>query len=53
MIQTLETLAKVGDVVVLHGCAHNPTGLDLTRDQWRTVADVCEKQGVIPFFDLA
>lgn len=53
MVQTLQTLATVGDVVVLHGCAHNPTGLDLTRDQWRTVANICENQGLIPLFDLA
>lgn len=53
MVQTLRTKVIAGDVVVLHGCAHNPTGLDLTRDQWRIIADVCEQQRLIPFFDLA
>lgn len=53
MVQTLRTKAVAGDVVVLHGCAHNPTGLDLTRDQWRIVADICEQQGLVPLFDLA
>jgi len=53
MVHTLRTRAVAGDIVVLHGCAHNPTGLDLTRDQWRIVADVCERQALVPFFDLA
>ncbi|KAF9630679.1 hypothetical protein BFW01_g1241 [Lasiodiplodia theobromae] len=36
--------AAAGDVVVLHGCAHNPTGLDLSHDQWRGIADICEEK---------
>jgi aspartate aminotransferase len=53
MVQTLRTRATAGDVVVLHGCAHNPTGLDLTKEQWQIIADICEQQGLVPFFDLA
>ncbi|KAF4536422.1 Aspartate aminotransferase, cytoplasmic [Lasiodiplodia theobromae] len=45
--------AAAGDVVVLHGCAHNPTGLDLSHDQWRGIADICEEKRLFPFFDLA
>jgi aspartate aminotransferase len=41
-----------GDVLLLHGCCHNPTGEDLTHDQWQTVAEICERQGIIPFVDL-
>lgn len=52
-ISTLSSKAVEGDVVVLHGCAHNPTGLDFTRDQWKVMANICEQNKLIPFFDLA
>lgn len=45
--------ATAGDVVLLHGCCHNPTGLDLNHDQWREVADLCRANGLVPFVDLA
>ena len=35
------------------GCAHNPTGVDPTRDQWAAIADACERNGHLPFFDVA
>ena len=44
---------KAGDVLLLHGCCHNPTGANLTLDQWREVTDFVLKAGVIPFLDLA
>jgi aspartate aminotransferase len=53
MIETLETEVAPGDVVLLHACAHNPTGVDPTKDQWRRVADVCERRELFPFFDCA
>lgn len=53
MVHTLRSSTIEGDVVVLHGCAHNPTGLDLSRDQWRIIASVCEEKGLFPLFDLA
>jgi aromatic-amino-acid transaminase len=40
-------------IVVLHVCCHNPTGVDLTQDQWREVVEVCQKRGVVPFLDFA
>lgn len=51
----LQDLAKVakGDVVLLHGCCHNPTGANFTADQWAQVADVLDSRGAIPFIDLA
>ncbi|KAK2592459.1 hypothetical protein QQS21_009838 [Conoideocrella luteorostrata] len=52
MISKLETAAP-GDVVLLHACAHNPTGVDPTKSQWESVADVCERRGLFPFFDCA
>jgi aromatic-amino-acid transaminase len=50
-----EDLAKVakGDVVLLHGCCHNPTGANLDASQWAEVADILTGRGAIPFIDLA
>ena len=45
--------APAGDVVVLHGCCHNPTGVDLDRGQWRAVADVVAGRGLLPVVDFA
>ena len=45
--------AKRGDLVLLHGCCHNPTGANLTLDQWEAVADVLDRTGAVPFIDLA
>ena len=42
-----------GDVVLLHGCCHNPTGANLNAVEWAAVADVLAAQGAIPFVDLA
>jgi aspartate aminotransferase len=52
MIADLEAAAD-GSIVVLHGCAHNPTGIDPTPAQWAKVADVCLAKKLIPFFDVA
>ena len=40
-------------VIVLHACAHNPTGRDLSPDQWAKVAEVCKERKLFPFFDCA
>lgn len=40
-------------VVVLHACCHNPTGVDLSVEQWGQVVDVVKAQGLIPFLDIA
>ncbi|WP_449044571.1 amino acid aminotransferase [Paracoccus versutus] len=45
--------AKKGDVVLLHGCCHNPTGANLTLEQWAEVASVLEQTGALPLIDLA
>jgi aromatic-amino-acid transaminase len=45
--------AHAGDLVLLHGCCHNPTGADLDLDQWRAIADLVSERGLIPFVDLA
>jgi len=45
--------ATRGDVVLLHGCCHNPCGADLSPGQWRVIADLAEQQGFVPFVDIA
>jgi aspartate aminotransferase len=42
-----------GDVVLLHGCCHNPTGVDPTSDQWRQIAELVARRGLVPFVDFA
>ena len=51
----IECLSKIdsGDIVLLHGCCHNPCGADLSQEQWRQVRDVALKQGFTVFIDLA
>lgn len=44
---------SAGDLVLLHGCCHNPTGADLDADQWRAVAELVADRGLVPFVDLA
>ena len=45
--------AAPGDVVLLHGCCHNPTGANLDMGQWEQVADLLLARRVVPFVDLA
>ena len=45
--------ARAGDIVLLHGCCHNPSGADLTLDQWSAIADLAESQGFTVLIDLA
>ncbi|MBK5944956.1 aromatic amino acid aminotransferase [Rhodobacter veldkampii DSM 11550] len=44
---------KAGDVVLLHGCCHNPTGANLNLTEWAAVADLLERSGAMPLIDLA
>lgn len=52
MLESLKGLKK-DTVVILHACCHNPTGVDLTQEQWAQVVDVCRDKGLIPFLDIA
>ncbi|GAA0522489.1 MULTISPECIES: amino acid aminotransferase [Pigmentiphaga] len=52
MIAALESY-PAGTVVVLHACCHNPTGVDLTADQWTKVVEVVKARQLIPFLDIA
>lgn len=51
----LDDLAQIpsGDSVLLHGCCHNPTGADLTPDQWDQVIALLAERELLPFFDVA
>jgi aromatic-amino-acid transaminase len=53
--QMMEALqeARAGELVLLHGCCHNPTGADLNIEQWREVAELVSNRGLVPFVDLA
>jgi aspartate/tyrosine/aromatic aminotransferase len=53
MVSTLESGADEGDVVILHACAHNPTGLDPTREQWKELAQLFKRKKLFAFFDSA
>jgi len=52
MMADLDRIAE-GDVVLLHGCCHNPTGANLTLEQWQVVSDHLNAKGAIPFIDIA
>jgi len=52
MMSSLST-AGPGDLVLLHGCCHNPCGADLDQTQWQAVRDIALKNGFTPFVDLA
>ncbi|WP_107852577.1 amino acid aminotransferase [Oceanimonas marisflavi] len=45
--------AKAGDVVLFHGCCHNPTGIDPTAEQWQQLATLSAEKGWLPMFDFA
>lgn len=52
MLATLSQAPK-GDVVLLHACCHNPTGFDLSQDQWRQVLEVVRSRELLPLIDFA
>lgn len=52
MIEALRSGAP-GDIALLHGCCHNPTGADLSEEQWREVVGTVSERGLIPFIDIA
>ncbi len=52
MMSALEAM-RAGDVLLLHGCCHNPTGAELSADQWQAVGDLVLSKGVVPLIDLA
>lgn len=53
MIATLSESASAGDLVLVHACCHNPSGADLSAEQWQVLAKLCLDKGLIPFVDMA
>ncbi|EJL9325548.1 amino acid aminotransferase [Vibrio cholerae] len=53
--QMLADMAQAGtkDVVLLHGCCHNPTGADIDFSAWQAITELAQKNGFIPFVDIA
>lgn len=52
MVEDLKQ-ATAGDIVLFHGCCHNPSGADLNIEQWQVMADMAARQGFTPMIDLA
>lgn len=52
MLDALQTIPK-GDVILLHACCHNPSGIDPSEDQWRAISDVIVERELMPFIDMA
>ena len=52
MIKALESVQE-HSIILLHACAHNPTGVDPTQDQWKQIAEIISRRNLFPFFDTA
>ncbi len=52
MLEPLKQIPK-DDAVLLHACCHNPSGMDLNKEQWQQVADVAKQVGFLPVVDMA
>lgn len=52
MVAAVEHISH-GDVLLLHGCCHNPCGADLSHEQWHVLAELCGRRRILPFIDLA
>jgi aromatic-amino-acid transaminase len=52
MIKSLQGMPE-RTIVLLHACCHNPTGLDLTAQQWGEVITICKSKNLVPFLDMA
>mmetsp|Transcript_35156 Transcript_35156/g.74810 ORF Transcript_35156/g.74810 Transcript_35156/m.74810 type:complete len:411 (-) Transcript_35156:61-1293(-) len=53
MIKALTDVATPGSMVLLHACAHNPTGVDPTEEQWREIAAIMKEKRLVPLLDSA
>lgn len=52
MVKSLKTVPE-GSIILLHACAHNPTGVDPTQEQWKQIAEIMKQRQLFPFFDCA
>lgn len=53
MVDFLESKTSAGDIVILHASCHNPSGVNLTLDQWHTLTGIVNAKGLVPFIDMA
>lgn len=53
MLETLKEQGQEGDLVCLHACCHNPTGIDPQEEDWRQISELLRKKKMIPFLDFA
>jgi DNA-binding transcriptional MocR family regulator len=53
MIHALRKDAEENDAILFHACAHNPTGLDPTKEQWKEIALLCKQKKLFVIFDSA
>jgi aspartate aminotransferase len=53
MLDDLRTKSSPGDVLLLHACCHNPTGVDPTPEQWATIAELLAEKQLLPLVDFA
>ncbi|PQO32476.1 aspartate/tyrosine/aromatic aminotransferase [Bremerella cremea] len=52
MMEALRQAPK-GDIILLHGCCHNPTGIDPTPEQWKEIGDLVQEKELLPLLDFA
>ncbi len=52
MVAAVEKISA-GDLLLIHGCCHNPCGADLSKEQWNVLAQLCARRGIVPFIDFA
>lgn len=52
-LQHIEAQGRTGDVICLHACCHNPTGVDPTAEQWQAIAAATRRKGMLPLIDFA
>ena len=53
MLDDLASKAQPGDAVLLHACCHNPTGIDPTKEQWESIAQILSERNLLPLLDFA
>lgn len=53
MMAKLEAESKEGDVLLVHACCHNPTGIDLQAEHWKAITELVKKRGLLPLVDAA
>lgn len=52
MLESISTIPE-GDVIILHGCGHNPTGIDIKNEQWSKILEVIKDRKLLPIIDMA